>query len=221
MNDEIKEQSEFLKQLNITKDRFFSIIAHDLKNPFNSIKGFTELLIDNDDEYDKEKRLKFLKIVKGSTTKASNLLDNLLIWANSQSGNVKFNPSKINLRDRVASIFSFLEIQAINKDIQLLNGVGNGIFIEVDENMIDTIFRNLLSNAIKFTEVGGEVTVSVLKKNGFVEIMVKDNGVGISEKDIPNLFSIDVKNSNVGTDIKVVLFSVSLFLVSCLDNLIT
>lgn len=199
MNDEIEVQRDSLKQLNKTKDKFFSIIAHDLKSPFNSIKGFTELMIENIHEYDEEKKLKFLKIIKGSTTKASDLLNNLLIWANNQSGNLKYNPLKVELIKQVSDAISLLEIQAINKEINIVNNVENNLFVNADINMFDTILRNLISNAIKFTEPKGEIQIfSSIDKN-FVEISVKDNGIGISKSDVKKLFSIDVKNSNIGT----------------------
>ena len=199
MKDEIDEQSNKLKQLNSTKDKFFSIIAHDLKNPFNSIAGFTELMMENNEIYDAAKRLKFLKIIKGSTAKVSSLLDNLLIWANSQSGKLKFNPKNINLAQLVANAVSFLEIQAINKDILILNKVEKNIFLKADENMLDTILRNLISNAIKFTQPKGEIQIYATLKNDFAEITVKDNGVGMSEAEIATIFNVNEISSSLGT----------------------
>jgi len=199
MNDEIEEQRDYLNQLNKTKDKFFSIIAHDLKNPFNSIKGFTELLIENSQDYNEEKRMKFLRIIKDSTNKASNLLNNLLVWANSQSGNLTYNPKKTELVRDVLNVVSFLEIQAVKKEIELYNNVDHNLTVLADENMLNTILRNLISNAIKFTKPKGEVRILSSKNNGMVEVSIKDNGVGISEKDIDKLFSIDEKNTNMGT----------------------
>lgn len=199
MNEEIHEQSDKLIQANSTKDKFFSIIAHDLKNPFNSIAGFTDLLIENNDKYEESKRLKFLKIIKGSTAKVSDLLDNLLIWANSQSGNLKYSPKNIVLAQHVPNVISFLEIQAINKDITILNKVENNIFVNADENMMNTILRNLISNAIKFTPPKGEIQICATLKNDFIEVAVKDNGVGIAESALNNIFNIGEVNSSLGT----------------------
>jgi len=199
MKDEIHGQSEKLKQLNNTKDKFFSIIAHDLKNPFNSIAGFTELMIENNDKYDETKRLKFLKVIKGATAKVSSLLDNLLIWANSQSGKLKFHPKNLNLVQQVFDVVSFLEIQAINKDIDILNTVEKSIFVKADENMLDTILRNLISNAIKFTQPKGEIQIFSTLKNNFVEITVKDNGVGLSEEETATLFNESEISTSLGT----------------------
>lgn len=199
MNDEIQEQRDYLNQLNKTKDKFFSIIAHDLKNPFNSIKGFTELLIDNSGEYEDEKRLKFLKIIKDSTVKASMLLNNLLIWANSQSGNLTYLPKKIELVRQVMDVVSLLEIQAIKKEIDVYNNVDHNLSVKADENMINTILRNLISNAIKFTKPQGEIRILSKLNFDMVEISIVDNGIGISEEDIENIFNIEVKNTNIGT----------------------
>ena len=199
MNDEIQIQRDDLEQLNKTKDTFFSIIAHDLRNPFNSINGFTELMIENNQEYDEDKRLKFLKIIKGSTSKASSLLDNLLIWANSQSGDLEFNPQKMDISQTVSDVISLLEIQAINKEIEISNTISTAIYVNADNNMLATILRNLISNAIKFTKSKGLVQISSKISSNFLEIIVKDNGLGISKSDIDNLFSIEVKNSTVGT----------------------
>ncbi|MFZ3273432.1 MAG: tetratricopeptide repeat-containing sensor histidine kinase [Lutibacter sp.] len=199
MKDEIDRQSDKLKLVNSTKDKFFSIIAHDLKNPFNSIAGFTDLMIENNEIYDAGKRLRFLKIIKGSTAKVSSLLDNLLIWASSQSGNLKFNPKNINLVQQVTGVISFLEIQAINKDISILNKVEKNIFVKADQNMLDTILRNLISNAIKFTEPKGEIQIYSSLKNDFVEISIKDNGVGMTEAEIAAIFSVNEISSSLGT----------------------
>jgi len=199
MNDEIELQSVDLKRMNKTKDKFFSIIAHDLKNPFNSIKGFTELMIENNTEYDEEKRLKFLKIVKDSTNKASTLLNNLLIWANSQSGNLTYTPQKIELVRHVMDVVSLLEIQAIKKEIDIYNNIDHNLSVRADLNMLNTILRNLISNAIKFTKQKGEIKIISCVKNNMVEISVKDNGVGMIAEDVESLFGIDVKSSNMGT----------------------
>lgn len=199
MNEEIQKQSVNLKHSNSTKDKFFSIIAHDLKNPFNSIQGFTELLIDNYKVFNDEKKLKFLKIIKASSLKASNLLANLLLWANNQSGMLQFNPVKIDLALFVAEAISFVEIQAINKEITIINNVDSNVFVLADKNMVDTVLRNLISNAIKFTYSKGEIQIYAVLKDNFIEICVKDNGIGIANDDLENLFNIDIKNTSVGT----------------------
>ena len=199
MNNEIQEQRDHLNKLNKTKDKFFSIIAHDLKNPFNSIKGFTELMIENNAEYDSEKRLKFLKIVRESSSKASSLLNNLLTWANAQSENFEFKPAKINLKNEIESVVTFLEIQAVNKDIKIINEVADDIYVKADSNMLRTILRNLISNAIKFTNPRGSVKISASEEDNFIKIAVKDSGVGIPKSELDKLFNIETKTSTSGT----------------------
>ncbi|WP_457615501.1 tetratricopeptide repeat-containing sensor histidine kinase [Lutibacter sp.] len=199
MNNEIQEQRDHLNKLNKTKDKFFSIIAHDLKNPFNSIKGFTELMIENNAEYDSEKRLKFLKIVRESSSKASSLLNNLLTWANAQSENFEFKPTKIHLKNEIESVVTFLEIQAVNKDIKIINEVADDIYVKADSNMLRTILRNLISNAIKFTNPRGSVRISASEEDNFIKIAVKDSGVGIPKSELDKLFNIETKTSTSGT----------------------
>lgn len=199
MNTEIKIQRDDLERSNKTKDTFFSIIAHDLRSPFNSIKGFSELMIENNDVYDKDKRLRFLKIIKGSASRASSLLNNLLIWANSQSGNLDFNPQKYDISLIISDVISLLEIQAINKEIEIKNTVITPIFVYIDKNMIESVFRNLISNAIKFTQSKGVVHISSEIDTNHIKLIIKDTGIGISKEDLINLFSIDVKNSTIGT----------------------
>ncbi|MBL4939722.1 MAG: tetratricopeptide repeat-containing sensor histidine kinase [Lutibacter sp.] len=196
-HDKIQIQRDDLRKLNKTKDQFFSIIAHDLKNPLNSINGFTELMIENNNEYEEEKRLKFLNIIKGATTKVTSLLNNLLTWANSQSGNLLFKPQKLQLIQEISDVISLLEIQAVNKEIKITNSINNDIYVSADRNMLATILRNLISNAIKFTKPNGVIHISSRVASNFVEISVKDNGIGISN--IDNLFSLNIISSNIGT----------------------
>ncbi|MDV7188013.1 tetratricopeptide repeat-containing sensor histidine kinase [Lutibacter sp. TH_r2] len=199
MNQEIEIQRDDLKSLNVTKDKFFSIIAHDLKNPFNSINGFSELMIENIGMYPEDKQLNFLKIIKKSAGQASELLDNLLIWASSQSGSLKFSPSTINLYDIVESEISLLHVQAEKKEILVKNSIDGNVKVFADENMIKTIIRNLLSNAIKFTKLEGLIEINAKYTNSHIEIIIKDNGLGMSEETISTLFSLENKLVKKGT----------------------
>jgi len=199
MNHEIQVQKNNLELVNRTKDKFFSIIAHDLKNPFNSINGFTELLIENWGIYSDEKNTKFLKIIKGSTNRASSLLNNLLIWANAQTGNLEFKPEKIEIVKQVSDVVSLVEIQAINKDIRVFNSVHHNLFVMADKNMLNTVLRNLISNAIKFSKPDSEVLISSVFNANYITITIKDEGIGMDEATIEKLFSIEFKNSHVGT----------------------
>lgn len=199
MHDEIEKQKNYLEKLNHTKDKFFSIIAHDLKNPFNSIKGFTELLLENGDSYTEERKRKFLKIIASSTTKASELLNNLLIWANSQSGKIEFNPEKLDLNRQIVNVCTFLGAQALSKEVEIKTNLESNIFVYADKNMINTVLRNLISNAIKFTNRNGLIEVSSKENKDEISVEVKDNGVGIPKDELETLFSLDSKHTHVGT----------------------
>ena len=156
-------------------------------------------MIENSHEYTEDKRLKFLKIIKESTTKASGLLNNLLIWANSQTGSIEFKPVKVALKNTVANVVSLLEIQAMNKDIDINDEVAANIYLHADENMVNTILRNLISNAIKFSNPKNSITVAAVVENEFAIISVQDSGVGMSLDTKKNLFSVENKFSSVGT----------------------
>lgn len=200
MNKENISQKKDLEMLNQTKDKLFSIIGHDLKNPFNSILGFSELLIENFDSYDKVKQLSFLRIIKDSIVRANALLSNLLLWANNQTGNILFQPIKLHLINVVSNVIELSKIQAVNKDIELITDINPDVYVEADGNMLNTILRNLITNAIKFTEKGGKVNVYSQVDENFATIFVKDNGVGISKDNTGRLFNIKNKRITMGTN---------------------
>lgn len=200
MNNEILKQRENLKQLNATKDKLFSIIAHDLRSPFNSISGFTNLMIENNNVYDGKKRLKYLNIIKKATSNALELLDNLLNWSHLQSGSIQYSPQKIELINEVAGVISFVNIQAIHKKINIVNNVNKGVFVLADLNMLKTVLRNLISNAIKFTESGGNIEIYSEVNLDIVKISIKDDGIGIPEEVMKNLFVFEDDYSSSGTE---------------------
>jgi len=147
----ILQQNKELHKLNSTKDKLFSIIAHDLRSPFNLILGFSELLIENIKKYDVGKIEEYLDIINSSTQNTLILLDNLLNWAKSQTGQVKFKPEKVVLSSIIQEIFELLNPSAKNKNILLNHIKSEEIEVLADLDMIKTILRNLISNAIKFT----------------------------------------------------------------------
>jgi len=199
MNDEIEGQKNSLEKLNRAKDKLFSIIGHDLKNPFNSIKGFTDLLIENSDVYTEDKKIKFLEIISKSSEKASELLNNLLLWAKSQSGTSKYYPEELNLNEQIDNVAALIEAQALSKDIKIKTNLKSSFFVKADKNMLNTILRNLMSNAVKFTNEKGLIEITALENENKIEIEVKDNGVGIPKENFDNLFSLDTKKSTQGT----------------------
>ena len=199
-SDEIKIYSEELKQLNATKDRFFSIIAHDLKNPFITILGFTDLLSSEYNELTDEERLTYINEMKDSAKLSFNLLQNLLHWSSSQTGRIEFVPQKLDLFKLINENLLLLNNSAEQKQIHLLNKVPAGINVIADEDMLNTVVRNLLTNAIKFSNKCGMIEVIASLKENYAEICVSDCGVGMDQKIINNLFRLDVAHSTAGTE---------------------
>ncbi len=189
-----------LKELNATKDKFFSIIAHDLKNPFQSLLGFSETIYNDRDELSEEQINEYTKLMYESSQNLFNLLGNLLQWSKSQLGSVNLIPIKLNLSDSVDDVLSLFDTSAEKKNIQIENHVDNKIFIIADKHVISTVLRNLISNAIKFTNKGGNILISSYDENNKIKISVQDNGKGISQENIVKLFKIDQTYSTRGTE---------------------
>jgi two-component system, sensor histidine kinase and response regulator len=193
-NNELK-----LIELNTTKDKFFSIIAHDLKSPFNSILGFSELLLAHVNEKDYEQIGEFANIIRQSSIKAMNLIMNLMEWAQSQSGRIEFNPEYFEINTIVNEAILLMEGSAEQKSIIITNKLAPDIQVNADKNMISTVLRNLISNAIKFTQPNGKISVTSVVNHNELTISVMDTGVGISEDRINNLFKIGEGYSTHGT----------------------
>ncbi|MEA3494874.1 MAG: PAS domain S-box protein, partial [Bacteroidota bacterium] len=187
----LKENEKFLKELNATKDRFFSIIAHDLKSPFNSILGFLEIIINEFDNFKKEEILQMIKNVSQSSNNAYRLLNNLLEWSKIQRNSIEINAQVQKINDIVQNNISFFEVEANKRKITLINNVDKTSIAFFDKNTIDTVIRNLISNAINFTPENGKVTISSQSTNNHVEISVSDTGVGMKKEKIDLLFRID------------------------------
>lgn len=196
---ELKEKENKLQEAIETKDKFLSIIAHDLRSPFNTLLGFSEVLMKEHKEYGVEEREKMIKLVNLSANMAFNLLENLLSWSLSQFGKIKFSPEKLNLKTLLLGILDGLQQLAYRKNIQILETFFVEAVCFADKNMIATIFRNLISNAIKFTNRNGTITIAAEKENGFLEISVTDTGVGIPKERIDDIFCINKNISTKGT----------------------
>lgn len=189
-NEELKRMLTELNQLNATKNKFFSIIAHDLKNPFHTIINFSGAIISNYHKYDTDKILGYIDVIKSSSTNASNLLENLLVWAQSQTGAIEFRPQNVNLNKLINDNIGIVQLQAIKKDIRITFDESSEVISYCDENMVNTILRNLLTNAVKFTDINGEVHINVKNIQEIIEISIKDNGIGIEPSKIENLFKV-------------------------------
>jgi len=194
MNDE-------LHNLNATKDKFFSIIAHDIKNPFNAILGFTSLLEANFTEWTDEMKLEIINMIHSSSKNLYQLLENLLQWSRSQRGIIEFKPERIELKVLLHSVIDLMKVTAEAKNIELTVILPkNELTITADRQMLDTILRNLIGNALKFTNRGGKVQVKVEAIVGFVMIKITDNGVGMQSALLQNLFRIDANFTTPGTN---------------------
>jgi len=195
----IKLQNEKLERLNEDKDRFMSILAHDLRSPFNSILGFLDLLLLNIRKYDTDKIEKHINIVYNSAQNTYNLLEDLLIWAGAQSGKVPFEPEQIKLIAICQNVIENLKLNANVKNISISYLGGDEICLFADANMLNAILRNLISNAIKFTKHNGLIEIHAEKNGTSATIIVSDNGVGIAAESIRKLFDSSQINTTVGT----------------------
>jgi len=197
--EQLRQYASELKDLNATKDKFFGIIAHDLRNPFSSLLGASEILVNNAHQYDANNIIQFSTLMNDAAKRGYALLENLLEWSRSQTGNLKYNPKNVNIKDVVAECLSNTAVNANNKNIKLYSEINRDIQAVADENMLNTILRNLLSNAIKFTHQGGEVSVSAKVNDNDIILAVRDTGIGIPEDDTDKLFRIDTHYTNIGT----------------------
>jgi signal transduction histidine kinase len=203
-NNDLLDSEHRLRLLNATKDLFFSIIAHDLKNPFTAQMGFARIIKNQFDTLNKSKIIEYVDLIYNASEHSYKLLENLLEWSRSQTGKINYKPTNIGLNWIIADVVQLLNSTAVNKEITIKNQIHNETKVYADENMLKTILRNLISNAIKFTPRGGviklELTTEPSVHNGFVEISITDNGVGIEEKNLNKLFRIEQKLSTYGTE---------------------
>ena len=201
----LKESKARLNKSNKTKDKFLSIIAHDLKNPIGTILGFAELLNHNFDKNDSQTNKEYIGHIQQTVGSTYKLLENLLLWSQSQSENMNYNPNKENLFLLTNETIKLLNQSAIKKSITIQNKLSSSIYVYTDKNMLLTILRNLISNAIKFTPENGKVIISAKpivdeKNRSFIEVSVKDNGIGIKPDIQSTLFDIATNTSSAGTN---------------------
>lgn len=199
LEQQAKEHSNKLAEVISTNAKFLSILAHDLRSPFSSIIGALELLKDSYNEYDIKEVEKYLNMATHSANGALTLLDNLLSWTVAQNKATLFNPVKIDLHDLLSAELESINITAARKLISLNNCCPYGIFLTADVQMVETVLRNLLNNAVKYSFIGGDITVRASEVNQFVEVIVEDNGIGITHKANKMLFNDDVVRSTRGT----------------------
>jgi len=196
---EFKEVETQLKDLNATKDNFLSLLAHDLRSPFNSIMGFSKLLLDRLHTYTIEEIEQKLHVIYESTTKTYNLLEEILLWAKSQTGKLSFEPQKLRFIEIGEEVIESFRDRMDLKQITVQFFESEPTYLSADLNLFKTILRNLLSNAIKYSNTGGSIKLFSIKEDGFATITVSDNGVGIEELNIQKLWGIKEHFTTPGT----------------------
>ena len=196
----LKITKENLKEEIATKNKFFSIISHDLRGSFGIILSLVQLIKENRDDLSPEETDELLSDIVNASKNTIDLLQNLLEWSRSQTGRIKFNPEKLSISELFSEIIAGQSEIAENKNIKLLSYVNSNKTVFADKNMILLVIRNLISNAIKFTPNGGEIDLTADDMDEFIKISVTDNGVGIKSDRVDSLFHIETKTSTSGTE---------------------
>lgn len=206
MGKELKTRIEAINRLNTqleesnqTKDKYFSIIAHDLRNPFNVILGFSDALVEHYKDFDEDQRQDIIQELNKSSKVIYDLLENLLNWSRSQSGAIKISPENLNLNAVIKNSIASYKGNAVQKQITVENIVPDELNVYADKFTLRVIINNLLNNAIKFTPDGGTVYISANKNNDQVEVSIKDTGIGMDQKIIDNLLQSKKIDSTPGT----------------------
>ncbi|MBU1100196.1 MAG: PAS domain S-box protein [Bacteroidetes bacterium] len=194
------EKSEInLREVNQTKDKFFSILAHDLRNPFVTILGFSDILHEDYKDMNDEERLNLIHEMRTTAQNTYGLLENLLNWSRSETGNLKINPRLFKMKEMVENIFGVVDGNARMKEIDLGLEVDADIKVFADKSTVETALRNLITNAIKFTPIGGWVKVTAIDMGQHIEVAVQDNGIGIKDDVKDKLFNLKENTSTRGT----------------------
>ena len=200
-NRQLEEKNRLIAEMNASKDKFFSIISHDLRGPFNSFLGLTQILEDELPEMPMVEIQKITTSLKRSALNLFRLLENLLHWSRMQRGLVPFEPENIRLFPVVEEVLSLIVEQAAKKGVDITNRIPVGIQVFCDMNMLLALIRNLVSNAVKYTPSGGSVDLwAYIATDGCTELTVRDSGIGMDQKMVDNLFRLDVKDNRKGTD---------------------
>ncbi len=199
INNQLLGLNDKLTELNSTKDRFFSIIAHDLRGPFHTLLGFSEILSTNIDSMSNDEIKESYTKINQTLKRQFELLNNLLDWSRLQINNFNMVLEKISLHEELDKTIESLSLTAQEKKIKLVNLIPENIKVYADKNMLQLVLRNLIINSIKFSYQDSEVKISAKQKEEFVEIVVADKGIGISENDYDKIFRIDIHYSTSGT----------------------
>lgn len=205
-SQKLEKMNKELKELNASKDKFYSIIAHDLKNPFNSLIGFSDLMYEEFNDLSKEEMRDYVGIIRSTAKSSLTLLENLLAWSRLQTGRMIFNPVKLLLANEIDGVVTVLYSLSYRKKIHIENAIDRNLMVMADQNMLHSIMHNLVMNAIKFTPSNGNVVISGKRIQDppegkpLVEISVSDTGIGILPEDQSKLFSLSSPFTMQGTD---------------------
>ncbi|MEI8113895.1 MAG: ATP-binding protein [Bacteroidia bacterium] len=197
---DLSENENRLKDLVATKDKFFSIIAHDLRSPFNSILGFIDLIQNQYDDIDDSEMKNYLHLIDDDTQKTLKLLENLLDWAKIQTGKISFKPGIQRLLPIIENVEEILKSALNVKQLLLKHDISDQMEVFADTNMLTSILRNLISNSIKYSHPGGEITIDAESKNEWIEFSISDAGTGMDEETRKKLFVINGQVSAPGTE---------------------
>ena len=200
LNERLTSYSEELDGLNRTKNRLISIISHDLKNPFHSLIGFSDLLVREADRFSEEEKGSFYKSINDTSKKAFELLQNLLDWTRLQTSEIPFNPADLQVSPTIESVIELLNSHARDKGIVMQCDVPSGTVVYADSRMFETVLRNLLSNAVKYTPYGGRINITSEDQEKVIQFAVEDTGVGMDKEQVAHLFDVDKKASRPGTN---------------------
>jgi len=200
IEEKLKKLSEEQKELIAAKDKFFSIIAHDLRNPFTGLLGFANVLYQDGSGFSKEEVLKYSGHIIKSAENILNLLENFLKWGRLQTGKMEVKIKRINLFEKSDKNIALLSNNAVKKEISIINYITTDIYVKADSFMLDSIIQNLLVNSIKFTPRKGKIEFSAEKSDNMVYISISDTGIGIDDEQLKNIFLIDKYNTTLGTE---------------------
>lgn len=195
----IRQSNEELKEANMAKDKFFSIIAHDLKGPFNALLGYSDLLIGEFDDLNREEIKEYIMHMHNVSQNVYDLLNNLLDWSRIQTKNIFCEPEVFHVKATIEKAIRLYNDTASKKSINIKIDADERLTAYGDENMVYTVLRNLISNAIKFTNKNGKIEIKVEEEGEFIRTTIADNGIGMSEEDMCRLFKLDINNTTLGT----------------------
>ena len=198
-NEDLISKNNQLQEANKTRERFLSIIGHDLKNPFNSVLGLTSLVIEEWESLPSDEKLNILNEVQSSSNSIYELMDNLLLWAKNQSGSIQVYQERFDLNENISDVYEIFRNQANFKKIQIELNIGSANYVFADPDMINTVLRNLISNAVKFTRKGGKITIDLKRLSTEVEFSITDNGRGIPPEDLKRILDDHDGFSTKGT----------------------